>query len=220
MALIPAFAPGLIEAGRSCPLPTVPPSVRAVRPAPPRRSSAPPGRPERCPLLLTVPRAPWPPAGMLRLVATAGLLLCSVAVYSGGHVAALTLPARHQVTDADMERLAQSVAEHLTGADFDEPAGNRLRLSVRGDLLFVKGVGRSCRRQRCPRYRYRDSPITSQPVLYCARDLASLIPSVCHAVIGGVAVDMIQYVPGPPLENQVRHVTHLVNPDLGDLDRR
>ena len=50
----------------------------------------------------------------------------------------LTLPARHPVTDADVERLAQSVAEHLTGADFDEPAGNRLRLSVRADLLFVK----------------------------------------------------------------------------------
>ncbi|MCY4441313.1 MAG: alpha/beta hydrolase [Deltaproteobacteria bacterium] len=85
---------------------------------------------------------------MLRLVASAALLLCSVASHSGGHAAALTLPARHPLTDADVERLAQSVAKHLTGADFDEPAGNRLRLSVRADLLFVKGVvnRRSARR--------------------------------------------------------------------------
>ena len=85
---------------------------------------------------------------MLRLVATTALLLCSVAVHGGGHAAALTLPSRGPATDADVERLAQSVAEHLSGADFDEPAGNRLRLSVRGDLLFVKGVvnRRSARR--------------------------------------------------------------------------
>ena len=105
------------------------------------------GSPERRPTLMhappirsagSVPLPPWPPAGMLRLVASAALLLCSVESYSGGHAAALTLPGRVPVTDADVERLAQSVAEHLTGADFDEPAGNRL--SVRGDLLFVKGV--------------------------------------------------------------------------------
>ena len=85
---------------------------------------------------------------MLRVVATGGLLLCSVAVYCGGHAAALTLPARDPVTDADVERLARSVAEHLTGADFVEPEGYRLRLSVRGDLLYVKGVvnRRSARR--------------------------------------------------------------------------
>ena len=85
---------------------------------------------------------------MLRVVATGGLLLCSVAVYCGGHAAALTLPAREPVTDADVERLARSVAEHLTGADFVEPGGYRLRLSVRGDLLYVKGVvnRRSARR--------------------------------------------------------------------------
>ena len=82
------------------------------------------------------------------MVATGGLLLCSVAIYSGGHAAALTFPARDPVTDDDMERLAQSVAEHLMAADFVEPAGDRLRLSIRGDLLFVKGVvnRRSARR--------------------------------------------------------------------------
>ena len=85
---------------------------------------------------------------MLRVVATAGLLLCSAAVYCGGHAAALTLPDRDPVTDSDVARLAQSVAEHLTTADFVEPAGNRLRLSIRGDLLYVKGVvnRRSARR--------------------------------------------------------------------------
>ena len=98
--------------------------------------------------LLTEPRLPWLPAGMLRVVTTGGLLLCSVAIYGGGHVTALTLPARDPVADADVERLAQSVAEHLMAADFDEPEGVRLQLSVRGDLLFVKGVvnRRSARR--------------------------------------------------------------------------
>ena len=77
---------------------------------------------------------------MLRMVASAALLLCSAASYSSGHAAPLTLPGRVPVTDADVERLALSVAEHLTDADLVEPVGNRLRLSVRGDLLFVKGV--------------------------------------------------------------------------------
>ena len=52
---------------------------------------------------MTVRRAPWLAAGMLRVVAAGGLLLCSVAVYCGGHAARLTLPARDPVTDADVE---------------------------------------------------------------------------------------------------------------------
>ena len=84
----------------------------------------------------------------LRVAATAVLLLSSVAVYCGGHAAALTLPDRDPVPVADLERLAQAVAEHLTAADFVEPEGDRLRLSIRGDLLYIKGVvnRRSARR--------------------------------------------------------------------------
>ena len=50
------------------------------------------------------------------------------------------MPDREPVPVADVELLARSVAEHLTAADFVEPAELRLRLSIRGDLLFIKGV--------------------------------------------------------------------------------
>ena len=63
---------------------------------------------------MTVPRAAWLPAGVLRVVATAA---CCYAAWRS-IAAALTLPDRGPVTDADVERLAQSVAEHLTGADW------------------------------------------------------------------------------------------------------
>ena len=50
---------------------------------------------ERCRRLLTEPRVPWPPAGMLRVVATGGLLLCSVASYSGGDTGSLRATQLH-----------------------------------------------------------------------------------------------------------------------------
>ena len=68
------------------------------------------------------------------------LLLSSAAVYGSGHAEALALPARGPEPVTDVEQLAQAVAEHLTAADLVEPQGNRLRLSIRGDLLFIKGV--------------------------------------------------------------------------------
>ena len=68
------------------------------------------------------------------------LLRGSVAAYCDGHAEALTLPTREPVPIAEVERLAQDVAEHLTDDDFVEPEGLRLRLSVRGDLLYIRGV--------------------------------------------------------------------------------
>ena len=42
--------------------------------------------------------------------------------------------------DLPPDQLAQVVAEHLVSADFAAPAGERLVMEVRGDLLFAKGV--------------------------------------------------------------------------------
>lgn len=72
------------------------------------------------------------------VAATAVLLLSSVAVYCGGH--AEGLPIRDPVPVYDLGILAQEVAEHLTAADFVESGVDRLHLSIRGGLLFVKGV--------------------------------------------------------------------------------
>lgn len=78
-------------------------------------------------------------------VAATVTLLCAAAC-SGGLDA--TLPVRDPVGTADLADLARSVAAGLTSSDFDEPEGERLVLSVRGGLLYVKGVvNRSSDRQ-------------------------------------------------------------------------
>ena len=66
------------------------------------------------------------------------ILLCASAC-SGGEQA---LPVRAAVAtgDAELAELARSVAAALTPADLEAPDQERLTLSVRGGLLFVKGV--------------------------------------------------------------------------------
>ena len=49
-------------------------------------------------------------------------------------------PAARTGRDLPPDQLAQVVAEHLVPSDFAEPAGERLILDVRGDLLFARGV--------------------------------------------------------------------------------
>ena len=71
--------------------------------------------------------------------ATAALILLWTAACDGG---LSTLPVRGPVAtgDAELAELARSVAVALTPADLEEPVEERLTLSVRGGLLFVKGV--------------------------------------------------------------------------------
>lgn len=75
---------------------------------------------------------------MVNAVAAAVIMLCAVAACSGGADAAL--PVRDPVRAADVAQLARSVAAALMASDFEEPRGERLVLSERGDLLYVKGV--------------------------------------------------------------------------------
>ena len=77
------------------------------------------------------------PARRSAVAAVAALVLA--AGCDGGSLEGPDLAARTG-RDLTADELAGLVAEHLVPGDFAEPAGDRLVLEARGDLLFARGV--------------------------------------------------------------------------------